>query len=251
MSAFDDEFGLFGDEQGEEDERRSTLGARTISSGETIIDEIEPEDERPARRRPRSGSDGDAATSAGAPRWSPRREPVRREPLAAEIAHPRAVELLTFLAKKLVSKPDAVFVALHPDARGAVLELEVDPSDLGKVIGRAGRVAQALRTIVRAGAEGRVTIEIVDSDAEEEDADGDAAERPTASATVGAAPIADAPVADAPAAGAPETAEEPVVARPRKRAPARKRSVRADVATESDPSEPTGAEAIVDHDEAE
>jgi len=51
VSAFDDEFGLFGDENVEEEERKSTLGARTISTGETIIDEIEPEDERPARRR--------------------------------------------------------------------------------------------------------------------------------------------------------------------------------------------------------
>jgi len=171
MSAFDDEFGLFGDETVEDEERRSTLGARTISSGETIIDEIEPEDDRPMRRRPRTGApeprDGDAAATARWPRR--RREPVKRDPLPDEIAHPRAVELLTFLAKRLVSKPDAVFVELHPDSRGAVLELEVDPDDLGKVIGRGGRVAQALRTIVRAGAEGRVTVDIVDSDEDEED----------------------------------------------------------------------------------
>jgi predicted RNA-binding protein YlqC (UPF0109 family) len=74
-----------------------------------------------------------------------------------------------------VSKPDAVVVDLVPDARGAVLELEVDPDDLGKVIGRGGRVAQALRTIVRAGAEGRVTIDIVDSDEDEDDDDADGA----------------------------------------------------------------------------
>jgi predicted RNA-binding protein YlqC (UPF0109 family) len=66
-------------------------------------------------------------------------------------------------------------VDLVPDARGAVLELEVDPDDLGKVIGRGGRVAQALRTIVRAGAEGRVTIDIVDSDEDEDDDDADGA----------------------------------------------------------------------------
>lgn len=173
MSAFDDEFGLFGDEAAEDEERRSTLGARKIATGETVIDEIEPEDERPARRRPRSGpSDGDTAVDRPpAGDRGPRRryEPVKRDPLPPEIAHPRAVELLTFLAKKLVSKPDAVFVELHTDARGAVLELEVDPDDLGKVIGRGGRVAQALRTIVRAGAEGRVTVDIVDAEDDEED----------------------------------------------------------------------------------
>jgi predicted RNA-binding protein YlqC (UPF0109 family) len=43
------------------------------------------------------------------------------------------------------------------------------------VIGRGGRVAQALRTIVRAGAEGRVTIDIVDSDEDEDDDDADGA----------------------------------------------------------------------------
>ena len=69
----------------------------------------------------------------------------------------------------MVSKPDDVFVELRRDPRGAVLELEVAPDDLGKVIGRGGRVAQALRTIVRAGAEGRVTVDIVDAEDEGED----------------------------------------------------------------------------------
>jgi len=175
MSAFDDEFGLFGDEPGEDEERKSTLGARTISSGETIIDEIEPEDERPARRRPRAGEPFVAApgspVAGGERRPFRRREPVKRDPLPDEVAHPRAVELLTFLAKRLVGKPDDVFVELHPDHRGAVLELEVNPDDLGKVIGRGGRVAQALRTIVRAGAEGRVTVDIVDDDEDDDDED--------------------------------------------------------------------------------
>ncbi len=174
MSAFDDEFGLFGDEEGVEEERRSTLGARKIATGETIIDEIEPEDERPARR-PRSGPPGERfnAGDDGGARF-PRRRPrdVERKPLPDEIAHPRAIELLTFLAKRLVGSPDAVKVALHPDPRGAVLELEVDPDDLGKVIGRGGRVAQALRTIVRAGAEGRVTVDIVDAEDDEDEDEG-------------------------------------------------------------------------------
>jgi predicted RNA-binding protein YlqC (UPF0109 family) len=202
MSAFDDEFGLFGDEEGVEEERRSTLGARKIATGETIIDEIEPEDERPARR-PRSGPPGERSgfgDDASAGRW-PRRRPrdAERKPLPDDVAHPRAIELLTFLAKRLVGNPDAVAVALHPDARGAVLELEVDPDDLGKVIGRGGRVAQALRTIVRAGAEGRVTIDIVDS-GEEDDGDLD---------DEGSAPVAVAVVE--PDAAAEETEGEVAV----------------------------------------
>jgi predicted RNA-binding protein YlqC (UPF0109 family) len=204
MSAFDDEFGLFGDEEGVEEERRSTLGARKIATGETIIDEIEPEDERPARR-PRSGPPGERTggfgDDASAGRW-PRRRPrdVERKPLPDDVAHPRAIELLTFLAKRLVGNPDAVAVALHPDARGAVLELEVDPDDLGKVIGRGGRVAQALRTIVRAGAEGRVTIDIVDS-GEEDDGDLDhELDAPVAVAVAVAEPLPDADEAEAEAA---------------------------------------------------
>ena len=209
MSAFDDEFGLFGDEEGVEEERRSTLGARKIATGETIIDEIEPEDERPARR-PRSGPPGERTgfgDDASAGRWPRRRaRDAERKPLPDDVAHPRAIELLTFLAKRLVGKPDAVAVALHPDPRGAVLELEVDPDDLGKVIGRGGRVAQALRTIVRAGAEGRVTIDIVDSGDDDDDDDlEDAVAAPAAVAV--AEPVADEPeeseaegVAEAPAA---------------------------------------------------
>ncbi len=181
MSAFDDEFGLFGEEApSEEDERRSTLGARTIASGETIIDEIEPEDERPARRRARGGFPETTPPAEGQTgrSWPRRREIVKRDPLPPEIGHPRAVELLTFLAKKLVANPDAVIVEIHPDARGAVLELEVDPEDIGKVIGRGGRVAQALRTLVRAGAEGRVTIDIVDSEEDDDDLDDESDDEP-------------------------------------------------------------------------
>ena len=160
MSAFDDEFGLFGDEAPEE-ERQSTLGARQIASGETIIDEIEPEDERPARR-PRGGA------SAPGERF------VRRDRESRPAADPvasmaRAAGLLEFLAKKLVANPDAVVVQQIEGDRGPIIELEVDPEDLGKVIGRGGRVAQAMRTMVRASAEGRVTIDIVDVDEIDED----------------------------------------------------------------------------------
>jgi predicted RNA-binding protein YlqC (UPF0109 family) len=79
---------------------------------------------------------------------------------------------LYFLAQKLVSKPEAIAVQTVPTERGPVLELEVDQEDIGKVIGRSGRVAQALRTLVRAGAEGKVGVEII----EVEDVDENGAE---------------------------------------------------------------------------
>jgi len=61
MSAFDDEFGLFGDDEAAtEEERRSTLGARRIASDEAAHDDIEPEDERPRRgRRDRTATRAD------------------------------------------------------------------------------------------------------------------------------------------------------------------------------------------------
>jgi predicted RNA-binding protein YlqC (UPF0109 family) len=157
MSAFDDEFGLFG-EDADESERRSTLGARKIASGsETIIDEIEPEDERP-RRQPR-----DRAPGGGRERTHSQRRPRNDEDPWA--GHRRATDVLGFVARKLVVKPDVVSVELFTDETGKpVIELVVDPDDLGKVIGRSGRVAHALRTLVRATAEGRVSVDILDAE---------------------------------------------------------------------------------------
>jgi len=61
-------------------------------------------------------------------------------------------ELLEFLARELVDEPDAVVVTEARDDRGVLLTLTVAPDDMGKVIGRAGRTARAIRAIVRAAA---------------------------------------------------------------------------------------------------
>lgn len=167
MSAFDDEFGLFGDDA-DEAERRSTLGARKIASSETIIDEVEPEDERPPkpageRREPRRDRGGQGQRRP----QQFRRE--NRQPEDPWASARRATDLLGFVARKLVSNAEAVNVELFTDEDGKpVIELVVDPEDLGKVIGRSGRVAQALRTIVRATAEGRISVDILDSEEAED-----------------------------------------------------------------------------------
>ncbi|MGZ3539666.1 MAG: KH domain-containing protein [Vulcanimicrobiaceae bacterium] len=176
MSAFDDEFGLFG-EEGEEDERRSTLGARKIASSETIIDDIEPEDDVPRRRGPASerpapgGGYRNKRQQGGGRKFGEKRH---REPVDPAAAQERAGDLLGFLAKKLVAKPDAVLIESYPadGPEPPVLELIVDPDDLGKVIGRSGRVAQALRTIVRATAEGKIAVDIYDTEEANEDVEG-------------------------------------------------------------------------------
>ena len=59
-------------------------------------------------------------------------------------------ELVEYLARGLVDKPDDVRVVRAERDGSVVLELHVHPDDVGKVIGRQGRIARALRTIVRA-----------------------------------------------------------------------------------------------------
>jgi predicted RNA-binding protein YlqC (UPF0109 family) len=59
-------------------------------------------------------------------------------------------DLLVYLARQLVSQPDEVRVSRSERDDGVVLELRVAPDDLGKVIGKGGRIARALRTLVRA-----------------------------------------------------------------------------------------------------
>ena len=73
-------------------------------------------------------------------------------------------ELVAYLARRLVDQPDAVRVDRVEEDGALVLRLHVAAEDLGKVIGRHGRIARALRTIVRAGAvreNRRVLLEIV------------------------------------------------------------------------------------------
>jgi len=75
------------------------------------------------------------------------------------------VELLEYLARQLVDEPDAVRVVEIDDGDDLVLRLHVAEGDIGKVIGRQGRIARALRTVVRAAAvreQRRVLVEIAD-----------------------------------------------------------------------------------------
>jgi predicted RNA-binding protein YlqC (UPF0109 family) len=74
-------------------------------------------------------------------------------------------ELLEYLARRLVDEPDAVRVEGVEQDDAYVLRLHVAPDDRGKVIGRQGRVARALRTLVRAAGgreHGRIVLEIVE-----------------------------------------------------------------------------------------
>jgi len=59
-------------------------------------------------------------------------------------------QFVEFIVKSLVSKPDAVSIERRIDEKGVLLELTVDPEDLGRVIGKRGATAQSLRTLLRA-----------------------------------------------------------------------------------------------------
>ena len=58
-------------------------------------------------------------------------------------------EFLEFLVKSLVDKPEAVKVERRTDDMGVLLTLDIDPEDMGKVIGRMGNTAKAIRTLLR------------------------------------------------------------------------------------------------------
>ena len=64
----------------------------------------------------------------------------------------RLNELVTFIAKSLVDNPDKVEVREVTGEQTAVLELKVAPEDLGKIIGKQGKTAKAIRTILGAAA---------------------------------------------------------------------------------------------------
>lgn len=74
---------------------------------------------------------------------------------------PTAVRTLEFLAKQVVEDDEAVRVDVEPGRNGLLLTLNVGPNDVGRIIGRRGRVVQAIRTVVRmAGAKDGVNVQV-------------------------------------------------------------------------------------------
>src|SRR5260370_41809357 len=75
-------------------------------------------------------------------------------------------QFVEFVVKSLVSKPEAVEIERRIDEKGVLLELTVDPEDLGRVIGKRGATAQSLRTLLRALGtknDARYNLKIVDN----------------------------------------------------------------------------------------
>jgi predicted RNA-binding protein YlqC (UPF0109 family) len=77
----------------------------------------------------------------------------------------RAAAVLKYIVEHIVDEPNQISIGATSDDRGPVLLLSVADDDRGKVIGRQGRIVQAIRTIVKAATVGtgeRVNVEIVD-----------------------------------------------------------------------------------------
>jgi predicted RNA-binding protein YlqC (UPF0109 family) len=75
-------------------------------------------------------------------------------------------QFVEYVVKSLVNNPDAVSVDRSVDEKGVLLELKVDPEDLGRVIGKRGATAQSMRTLLRALGtknEARYNLKIVDN----------------------------------------------------------------------------------------
>ena len=73
-------------------------------------------------------------------------------------------EIVEFIAKALVDNPDEVSVNEVEGSQSVIIELKVAPEDMGKIIGKQGRIAKAIRTVVKAAAikdNKRVVVEII------------------------------------------------------------------------------------------
>lgn len=106
-------------------------------------------------------------------------------------------EFIEFVVKSLVGKPEAVVVDRRIDEKGVLLELTVDPEDLGRVIGKRGATAQSLRTLLRALGtknDARYNLKIIDNGVGADHS----GERPAAQSSTNIDDaLASAPVADA------------------------------------------------------
>lgn len=118
-------------------------------------------------------------------------------------------QFIEFVVKSLVGKPEAVIVERRIDEKGVLLELTVDPEDLGRVIGKKGATAQSLRTLLRALGtknDARYNLKIIDNGspggtaaATDGGADAAGADAAVSSDDVPAITVDEEPVVDEPA----------------------------------------------------
>jgi len=124
-------------------------------------------------------------------------------------------DFVQYIVKTLVSNPDAVVLNRAHDEKGDYLELTVDPSDMGKVIGKAGATAKSIRTLLRGvGAKDDLPplpLKIIDPEGSPPRDEAPVAEAPAAAAE---APAAEEAPAEAPVEATAEASAEEVPAEP-------------------------------------
>lgn len=103
-------------------------------------------------------------------------------------------QFVEFIVKSLVNNPDHVQITRRIDEKGVLLELTVDPGDLGRIIGKRGATAQSLRTLLRALGtknDARYNLKIVDNDLPDSDHQTTSQEVATSSTTGGSGKVVD------------------------------------------------------------
>ena len=70
------------------------------------------------------------------------------------------LELVTFIVQNLVAEPDQLGITAQRSDKGLRIEIRCSPDDAGRVIGRGGRIINAIRTLARAAADGRQRVEV-------------------------------------------------------------------------------------------
>ena len=136
-------------------------------------------------------------------------------------------QFIEFIVKSLVGKPDAVSVERSIDEKGVLLELTVDPEDLGRVIGKRGATAQSLRTLLRALGtknDARYNLKIIDNGVDFHRSDNSAA-----------------PSNDQPNSPSSDTPTDDQVAEPASEAPVEEE------VTAQEPAEETVSQEDIDH----
>jgi predicted RNA-binding protein YlqC (UPF0109 family) len=131
-------------------------------------------------------------------------------------------QFVEYVVKSLVGKPEAVQIERRIDEKGVLLELTVDPEDLGRVIGKRGATAQSLRTLLRALGtknDARYNLKIVDNGtggSYNDDAADDSSRSTSTSSTSVSKPQDDDLDEDDTSVSAYDTKESDVVAKTRK-----------------------------------
>ncbi len=128
-------------------------------------------------------------------------------------------QFIEYIIKSLVGKPDAVKVERRIDEKGVLLELTVDPEDLGRVIGKRGSTAQSIRTLLRALGtknDARYNLKIIDTGPPRERSDDRSSysQGPRDDSSTGTDhPASDQPAKDSPSDDSTTTATEPASAK--------------------------------------